>query len=106
MSSGALSGPGTSIVFKRSAIAVARDAGMDDPGRASIGDPGNVGLWSRSLFVTGSSGLIGSELVAYFAELGRKAWGIYNTGAAISSAHRRYRVESRNSVITPINVFE
>jgi nucleoside-diphosphate-sugar epimerase len=36
---------------------------------------------SKSLVVTGSSGLIGSEVVAYFAEMGRRVYGIDNQHA-------------------------
>jgi CDP-paratose 2-epimerase len=34
---------------------------------------------NKTILVTGSSGLIGSEVVAYFAEIGWRAHGIDNT---------------------------
>jgi CDP-paratose 2-epimerase len=40
--------------------------------------PGKSSLMSKSLLVTGSSGLIGSEVVAYFAEIGWRVYGIDN----------------------------
>ena len=47
-----------------------------------------------NLLVTGSSGLIGSEVVAHFAKLGWRVHGIDNNQRGILRTRRRHALES------------